>query len=365
VENDAATGFWGLNLILKSMVEGGFTSLVDMGSSTYASVEARDAISKDWIQGPRLQVAGPPLNPRAGGYMRAPSVFKPFGDEVWQNSQAINGPWAARAAIREHAFYGTDWIKIQASTDYVGGGYAGAFYPDGKMIAQPNLTFEEFQAITDEAHKRGLKVSCHAYGLEPLKSCIESGVDVPMHVVVGVTGAVGLDEETIRLFKVPVNGKQRPVIQTLWDLVDDRPLEPGTMHSSDMHTTGGKGSRFSYTEHSFKRLVSAGIPQAFGSGVGGLAHGTQNMQFPIYTKWGMTPAQAIKVGTINAAETMNYDMGTKLGSIEKGKFADIVAVSGDPLTDINELQRIKFVMKGGVVFRNTIAVAAAKPTADR
>ena len=182
---------------------------------TYATVELRDAINKGQVPGPRLQVAGPQLNPRAAGYYPAPSVVTPFGQtagpNAWQLAGNVNSPWLARAAVREHSHYGVDWIKIYDTEDYEGGGYpdpagAGAFTPDGKMINVPSLTLEEDQAIVDEAHRRGLRVACHAYGGEGLRNCLEAGVDMPMHVIVGVTGAEGLDDETIRLFKKPLVG---------------------------------------------------------------------------------------------------------------------------------------------------------------
>ncbi len=258
--------------------------------------------------------------------------------------------------MREHSHYGTDWIKIYLTEDYEGSGYRGAFHPDGTMINVPSMTLEEVQAIVDEAHRRGLKTITHAYGGEGLRIALQAGVDVPMHAAVGVTGAEGLDDETIRLFKQPLaNGKQRPVIQTLWDLI-------GRMEQDDLRTSGGKTTRFKLTELSFKRLVAAGVKQAFGSGVYGNAHGTQGMQFPIYVKWGMTPAQALQVATINAAESLNYDLGNQVGSVEKGKFADLVGVSGNPLTDITEMERVKFVMKGGVVFRNDLPARPATST---
>ena len=172
-----------------------------MGSPfTYATVELRDAINKGVIAGPRLQVAGPQINPRGAAYYPAPSEVGPFGmgpgAPVWQLSQNVNSPWLARAAVREHSHYGTDWIKIYETEDYEGGGYpepagSGAFTPDGKMINVPSLTLEENQAIVDEAHRRGLKTTCHAYGGEGLRNCLAAGVDLPMHVTVGVTNAAG------------------------------------------------------------------------------------------------------------------------------------------------------------------------------
>ena len=223
--NDARAAFSGLHYALKDL-NAGFTTLQDMGSPfTYATVELRDAINKGLVPGPRLQVAGPQLNPRAAGYYPAPSVVTPFGQtggpNAWQLSGDVNSPWLARAAVREHSHYGVDWIKIYETEDYEGGGYpepagAGAFTPDGKMINVPSLTLEEDQAIVDEAHRRGLRVACHAYGGEGLRNCLEAGVDMPMHVIVGVTGAEGLDDETIRLLKKPLwDGTQRPVMQTL------------------------------------------------------------------------------------------------------------------------------------------------------
>jgi len=355
--NDARAAFSGLNYALKDL-NAGFTTLQDMGSAyTYATVELRDAINKGQVPGPRLQVSGPQLTPRAAGYYPAPSVVTPFGQIVgpngWQLSANINSPWLARAAVREHSHYGVDWIKVYDTEDYEGGGYpdpagAGAFTPDGKMINVPSLTLEEDQAIVDEAHHRGLKVACHAYGGEGLRNCLEAGVDIPMHVIVGVTGAEGLDDETIRLIKKPLwDGTQRPVMQTLWDLIGD-------LEERDLKASGGRTTRFRLTELSFKRLVAAGVKEVFGSGAYTVGHGVQAFQFPFYVKWGMKPAQALQMATSWAAESLNYELRKEVGSVEVGKYADLAGVSGDPLGDITEMQRVKFVMKGGVVFRNEI-----------
>jgi imidazolonepropionase-like amidohydrolase len=355
--NDGRAGMLGLHYALKNL-HAGFTTLQDMGSPfSYATVELRDAINKGWVPGPRLQVSGPQLNPRGATYYAAPSVVTPFGQgpgaAVWQLAQDVNSPWLARAAVREHSHYGTDWIKVYETEDYEGGGYpqpegAGAFTPDGKMINVPSLTLEENQAIVDEAHRRGLKVACHAYGGEGLRNCLAAGVDMPMHVIVGVTGAEGLDDETMRLFKVPLaDGTQRPVMQTLWDLIGD-------LEAKDKRATGGKTTRFQLTERSFKRLVAAGVTEVFGSGAYTVGHGAQAFQFAIYVKWGMSPANALRMATSSAAASLNFDLGKQVGSVETGKFADLVAVSGDPLMDITEMERVRFVMKGGVVFRDEL-----------
>ncbi len=355
--NEARIAFVGWNYALRDLYAG-FTTVQDMGSpSTYATVELRDAINKGQIPGPRMQVSGPQLNPRGAAYYPAPSAPTPFGfgpgDPTWQNTSNLNGPWAARAAVRERSHYGVDWVKVYETEDYEGSGEpypagSGAFLPDGRMINVPSLTLEENQAIVDEAHRRGLKVACHAYGGEGLRNCLAAGVDMPMHVIVGVNNTPGLDDETIKYFKTPLpDGTMRPVMQTLWDLIGD-------LEERDLKATGGKYSRIQLTELSFKRLNKEGIQQVFGSGAYTVGHGVQAFQFPMYVKWGMKPAAAIQMATLNAAASLNFELGKYVGIIEKGRFADLVAVSGDPLADITELQRVKFVMKGGVIYHDEL-----------
>ncbi len=355
--NDGRAVLTGLHYALKDL-RAGFTTLQDMGSAySYGTVELRDAINKGLVPGPRLQVAGPQLNPRGASPYPAPSTVMPFGQNAGPNAFQllgnVNSPWLARAAVRERSHYGVDWIKIYSTEDYEGGGYpdpqgSGAFTPDGKMITVPSLTLEETRAAVEEAHRRGLEVACHAYGGEGLRNCLEADVDVPMHVIVGVTGAAGLDEETIRLLKKPLpDGKPRIVEQTLWDLIGD-------LETRDLKASRGKATRFGLTEMSFKKLLAAGVPEVFGSGAYFAGHGAQAFQFAIYVKWGMTPVQALRMATSAAAESLNFDLGKQVGIVEKGRYADLVAVSGDPLSDITELERVKFVMKGGSVFRNEL-----------
>ncbi len=355
--NDARAFAIGLNYAIRDLYAG-FTTLQDMNSgSTWAIIELRDAINKGLVMGPRLQVAGPALNPRGATAYSPPSGVIPFGigpgDPHLQNAGNINSPWLARAAVRERSHYGVDWIKVYETEDHEGGGYpdpagGGAFRPDGRMINVPSLTLEENQAIVDEAHRRGLKVACHAYGGEGLRNCLAAGVDLPMHVIVGVNNTPGLDDETIRLFKQPLaNGTMRPVMQTLWDLIGD-------LEERDLKGSGGKVTRFQLTELSFKRLIKEGIKEVFGSGAYTVGHGVQAHQFAIYSKWGYTPAQALQMATVTAAEGLNFELGKHVGIIEKGRYADIVAVSGDPLADITETERVKFVMRGGVLFRNEL-----------
>lgn len=335
-------------------VLGGFTTLTDMGSrDTYGSVEYRNAINRGWIPGPRLQVAGPQLNPGHGVYP-APSIPEPFGYGTglpsWQATSNTNSPWLMTQKVREHARYGTDLVKFYSTDDFSGSGYGlGAWKPDGTLNIYPSMTLEEARAGVVEAHRRGLHVACHAYGGEGLRDCLASGVDIPMHILEGVTGAAGLDDETIKLFKAPLDdGRQRPACQTLWDLI-------GQEEVNDLKETGGKETHMTLVEKSFKRLVAAGVPEIFCSGAYALGHGTQTSQFPFYVKWGMSPADALRMATSNAAAALNYNLGDRVGYVEKGRYADIVAVPGDPLKDISTMEDIKFVMKGGTVFRNDFA----------
>jgi imidazolonepropionase-like amidohydrolase len=135
------------------------------------------------------------------------------------------------------------------------------------------------------------------------------------------------------------------VQQTLWDLI-------GELETRDLKASRGKATRIGLTELSFKRLNAAGVKQVFGSGAYTGGHGVQAFQFAYYVKWGMKPADALRMATSNAAEGLNFELAHEVGFVEKGQFADLCAVAGDPLSDITEMERVKFVMKGGVVFRN-------------
>jgi imidazolonepropionase-like amidohydrolase len=143
----------------------------------------------------------------------------------------------------------------------------------------------------------------------------------------------------------------------------------GGMNSGDLRRTGGETSRMKLSELSFRKLATAGVKEVFGSGEHQQAQnrepGEQSMQFPIYVKWGYTPAQALQAAMTNAAATLNYDLGKKVGSIEKGKFADIIAVAGDPLKDINETMNVKFVLKGGMLYRDDLTARPAAAPAAR
>jgi imidazolonepropionase-like amidohydrolase len=315
----------------------GFTTVVDMDSrGGYGTVDLRNAINRGVVQGPRMQVSGPSLNPRGNAPIvdPPPEYDRPYGNN-------INSPWLARAAVRERKLYGADWIKIYTTQDFVGGEYR-VFKPDGTLVNSPSLTLEETEAIVDEAHRMGLKVACHAYGGEGLRNCIQTGVDATQH-------GNDLDDASLNMLVQ----KKLPLVVTLDDLI--------SLDAADMRTTGGKTSRLRMTERSFKRALAAGVPLPFGSGVTSaeIPHGKQGDQFAWYVKWGMTPAQALNTAFIVAAEILNYGWSDRVGTIEKGKYADLIAVSGNPLADVTEMERVRFVMKGGMVVRNDLAPRGA------
>jgi imidazolonepropionase-like amidohydrolase len=317
-------------------LDAGFTTIVDMDSrGGFGTVELRNAIDSGLVRGPRMQVAGQSLNPRASVQTPnvAPGLFSGFTE-----NKNINGPWLARAAVRELKLHGTDWAKIYTTQDFVGDELR-EFRPDGSLVAIPSLSLEEVQAIVDEAHRMGLKVACHTYGGEGMRSCVEAGVDLPMHLL-ELYKDDALMKEIVR--------KKLPVMMTLDDLIG--------LDGEDKKITGGRTSRLAMGEMTFKKLIAAGVPSPFGSGAvpERYPHGKQANQFSYFVKWGMPPAQALQMAFLTAANVLNYGWSDRIGSLEKGKYADVIAVTGDPLTDITEMERVKFVMKGGQVVRNDL-----------
>ncbi len=302
----------------------GFTTVVDLMShgGWYGTVDLRNAINNGLVQGPRMQVAGPGIvNTNKAG---APFPFLPTTPISNLGAQVANGPWAVREAVREQAHYGVDWIKIYSTEEYY-------FKPDGTMVNTPSFTLEETQAIVDEAHRKGLKVACHAYGGEGLHNCIAAGVDVPTH-------GLDLDDAALKMLLE----KHLPLTATFFDLsIED---------AQEMKRWGN--SRWRMMEKSWKKALAAGVTLPFGSGAGPFPHGTQVDQFAYFVKWGMTPLQALRSASTVAADLIGWQ--DRVGTVDRGKFADLVAVSGDPLSDITEMSRIKFVMKGGQVIRNDL-----------
>lgn len=303
-------------------LQAGFTTIVDLMShgGGYGTVDLRNAINRGLVKGPRMQVAGPGIvntNRASGGSVVA---GQPIG---FVGAQVANTPWGVREAVREQAHYGVDWIKIYSTEQYT--------LSPGEIHSVPGFTLEETQAIVDEAHRKGLKVACHAYDGEGLHNCISAGVDVPTH-------AINLDDQALKMLLE----KKLPLTATLFDLSID--------HAMEMREFGN--SRWQMMEKSWKKALAAGVTLTFGSGAGPFPHGTQGDMFAYFVKWGMAPAKTLQMATSTAAQIIGWS--DRVGAVEKGKFADLTAVAGDPIADITEMSRVKFVMKGGEVFRNEI-----------
>jgi len=301
----------------------GFTTLRDLKSlgAMYSDVDLRNAINRGVVQGPRMQVATRGIQ-TTGGF-----ILKGYSAEVDIPSalQVVDSPWAARQAVREQITHGADLIKLYAAYEF-------SFTPDGKMVIPPTFTFDEVKAIVDEAHVKNRKVSCHAFGGQGLRNCLDAGVDTLEH---------GVDLNDAERKEMIAKGIY--LVPTLFHYQLDR--------EHDMKKYKGNNVA-DVSERNFRQAVAQGVKIAFGSGAGPFPHGSQTKEFEYMVKFGMTPVQAIRAATSVAAELMGWQ--DRVGSIEPGKFADFVAVSGDPLSDITELERVKFVMKGGQIVRNDV-----------
>ena len=305
----------------------GFTAARDMTShgNGYGDVAIRNAINEGRIDGPRYQVST--LGIIWGSKPKDPAV-----PENPLASTVVRSPEEARAAVREQVAHGADWIKL-----YPAGAYS--FTPTGKDEYEVTYPLPVLQAAIDEAHRLGKKTGCHNYGGEGLKNAIIAGCDTIEH-------GFGLDQKEIDTM----------VAKGLYfDPTLVRYTEP-YMDDNDLKNTGGKFRIIPIFEKAVKMAAATkGIKMMVGSGVDGstFAHGTQALEFEALVKsGGLTPARAILAGTMTNAEAMGWQ--EQIGSIDKGKFADLIAVSGDPLADITELQRVKFVMKGGKLIRNDL-----------
>jgi imidazolonepropionase-like amidohydrolase len=312
----------------------GFTSARDVGShgEGYGDVDIRNAINRGIIDGPRMQVSTRGVGASGSDYIGSPETT------ITGGNQTIHGPDNAREVVREQIHYGADWIKI-----FPTGAYSFGF--DGELFVDPTFTLPELQAIVDEAHRHRRKVAAHAYGGQGLRDSIIAGVDCIEH-------GQGLDDSEAAM-----------MVQkgTYFDVTGFRYTMPEIVEN-DKRNTGGKYSIIPIFEKNFKNALAKGVKIAWGSGVDGTAgdprssgpllHGTQAVEFAWLVNHGMTPAAALQSATMVDATMMGWD--DRIGSIEKGKFADLVAVSGDPLKDITETERVKFVMKGGKVYRNDL-----------
>jgi imidazolonepropionase-like amidohydrolase len=312
---------------VQANLRAGFTAARDMSThgNGYGDIAIRDAINQGRIDGPRYQVStlgivwgAKPPNPAVPDNPLASTVVRSVEE--------------ARAAVREQVKHGTDWIKL-----FPTGGYS--FTATGQAQYELTYPMPVLQALIDEAHRLGKKTGCHVYGGEGQKNAILAGCDTIEH-------AFGLDQEQANMMVAK---------KLFYDPTVQRYIEP-YIDDNDAKSTGGRFRIIPIFEKAVSMAVNTKRMKIMvGSGVDGatFAHGTQALEFEMLVKHtGMSPARAIQSGTIVNAEALGWQ--NQIGSIDKGKYADIVAVSGDPLKDITELQRVKFVMKGGKVIKNQL-----------
>jgi imidazolonepropionase-like amidohydrolase len=300
----------------------GFTTARDMSShgNGYADVEIRNAINQGRLDGPRFQVSTLGI---VWGAAPAAAPPNPLASTVVRSVED------AQAAVREQVERGADWIKLYPSGNY-------SFTPTGE--AQYPLTYPMpvLQALIGETHRLGRKAACHVLGGEGLKNSIAAGCDTIEH-------AFGLSQEQADTMVAK---------KLYYDPTFVRYLEP-YMDDNDKKNTGGKYRMIPIFEKAVSMAVATkGLKVMVGSGVDGSTypHGTQALDFAaLVQRGGMTPARAIQSGTIINAEALGWQ--DRIGSIETGKYADLIGVAGNPLEDITELQRVKFVMKGGKVVK--------------
>ena len=320
VPREAITGAKNARLTLRA----GFTTVRNVGASGYTDVALRDGIDAGDIEGPRMLVSGPPLGITGG---HCDDNLLPF--EYHHKAEGVaDGPWAARAKVRETVKYGADLIKICAS---------GGVLSKGDQPGTPQYTLEEMQAIAEEAHKLGRKVAAHAHGRQSIKDAIRAGIDTIEHSSL-------IDDEGIAL------AKQHGTYLVFDIYNDDFILQEGAKAGMLPESIEKEKKIGRLQRENFRHAFQSGAKMAFGTDSGVYPHGDNARQFAKMVEWGMKPIDAIQSATIRAADLMGWP--AKVGALEPDHFADIIAVSGDPLSDVRVLESVKFVMKNGAVVHN-------------
>jgi imidazolonepropionase-like amidohydrolase len=315
---------------LQADLRAGFTTARDMSThgNGYGDVDIRNAINEGRIDGPRYKVSGRGI---VWGAAPATAPANPL------TSNVVRSVEEARAAVREHVEHGVDWIKLFPTGAY-------SFSPTGEPQYVLTYPMPVLQALTDEAHLLGHKVGCHVYGGEGEHNAIIAGCDTIEH-------AFGLDQAEADMMVAKGLAYDPTLVRYTEPYMDD----------NDAKSTGGKYRMIPIIEHAVTMAAATkGLRIMVGSGVDGATfpHGTQGLEFEGLVKQAhMGAARVIQSGTLVNAEVLGWQ--DQIGSLEKGKYADIVAVAGDPVADISELQRVQFVMKGGRIIRYDLSLRAA------
>ena len=321
----------------RATLEAGFTTIRDVGADPAVVIPMKHAIALDEIEGPRMFVAGPPLGP-TGGHGDPANGFDPELSHSHWGDWLVDSPESARREVRKLKALGVDLIKIMPS----GGVLSIGDNPDEQLMAD-----DEIKAVVDTAHSLGLKVAAHAHGKAAIDKAISLGVDSIEH------GSFG-DAGSYQLYKQ--HGTY--LVPTL--LVADTVMQIARAHPEQLNPSSA-AKALSVGPRVQKNLgdaYRAGVKIAFGTDQGMAPHGTNAKEFALMVKAGMTPMDAIKAATTSAADLIGDS--ADIGSVQPGRYADIIAVSGDPLADVTQLEHVQFVMKGGVVYK-----AGGAPTTQR
>jgi imidazolonepropionase-like amidohydrolase len=306
----------------------GFTTVRNVGAAgRFDDMALRKAIDEGWTPGPRIMTAGHALGIRGGHCDQ--NAFRPGLLDRGIEDGIADGPDQVRAAVRYQVKYGADVIKTCAT---------GGVLSEGDAVGATQYSFEELKAMVEEANKLERKVAAHAHGTEGIKLAVRAGVASIEH------GSF-LDDEGARLMKergaflVPTLSAAEAV---------ERAAKSGVLKGLRAEKALAAAAA---VRHAIKLAVSNKVQIALGTDAGVVPHGTNAHEFLLMVQWGgMSNMDAIVAGTSNAAKLLGWDK--KLGSLTAGKWADIVAVSGDPSKDIEDIQKVVFVMKNGVVYKN-------------
>jgi imidazolonepropionase-like amidohydrolase len=308
----------------KRTLDAGFTTIRDVGAGELIDVAMRNAINRGEIAGPRMQVATLAIS-ATGGHGDL-SGFSPYLSIKGLDNIA-DGVDEIRKLVRTEVKYGADVIKVAAT--------AGVLSEE-ESVGGPQFSQEELNALVEEAHMWEKRVAAHAHGAEGIKRAIKAGVTSVEH-------ASFIDDEGIRLAKE----KGAWLVMDIYN--DDYILAEFSKKGYPQKIIEKERLVGRTQRENFRKAVQAGAKLAYGTDAGVYPHGGNGKQFAKMVEWGMTPVQAIKAATIDAADLLGWR--DRVGSIEAGKLADAIAVTGDPLKDITELEKVSFVMKGGVVYK--------------
>jgi imidazolonepropionase-like amidohydrolase len=306
-------------------LEAGFTTVRNVGARGYTDIALRDAINEGMVPGPRMLASGPPLSITGG---HCDQNLLPYEFHATSDG-AADGVEAVQHKVREIIKYGADVIKVCAT---------GGVLSKGDDPQASQYTLEELKAIVADAHRLGRKVAAHAHGAQGIAWAAEAGVDSIEH------GSY-IDDNAIKIMKE--HGTYLVPTQYLGDWMRENAVKIGLppMYAEKMKTVTAA------MRQNVGKAIQAGVKIALGTDAAVYPHGLNAHEFEVYVKLGLTPLQSIQTGTVNAADLLGWS--DRIGSIDQGKFADMIAVSGDPTRDITLLQHPVFVMKGGTVYKNS------------